>query len=205
VCVHVTLRNARSTSFSAWVYSLSVRAYSQSKHPYNTRTGTAIYITRFYCTKWLWVSRLHDEYTYQVVIHKHNNTLWVLSLWLQELNCATHTRLSMLGWNGFGIAYREKEEVDRAGKVLTHFPRCSSACIHICTSLQLHILQSKHHRETAKLLRFLYAYVLKLYIQLLARPGWFSIWCHLQWAYICDWSATDWSGTNRIWPSTQTM
>ena len=57
----VMLRNARSTSFSA-------QAYSRSEcHPYNIRTWTALYITRFYGTKWLWVSRLHDEYTYQAV------------------------------------------------------------------------------------------------------------------------------------------
>jgi len=52
-CTDITLRNARSTSFSALAYSWSER------HPYNIRTWTAIYITRFYCTKWLWVLRLH--------------------------------------------------------------------------------------------------------------------------------------------------
>jgi len=37
-------------------YSFSVRAYSRSEHyPYNNRTWTGIYITRFYGTKWLWV------------------------------------------------------------------------------------------------------------------------------------------------------
>ena len=36
---------------------------SGCSYPYNIRTWIAIHITGFYGTKWLWVSRLHNEYT----------------------------------------------------------------------------------------------------------------------------------------------
>ena len=71
----------RSCSFSAQAYSRSER------HPYNNRAWTAVYVTTFYDTKWLWVLRLHDEYTYQAAnTHAGMVAWWILN---------THARVSV--------------------------------------------------------------------------------------------------------------
>ena len=105
VCACVTLRNARGTSFSVWVYSWNV-------HPYIIRT---CYITSFHGTKWLWVSRLHDEYTYQAV--NSYTRKWICFEYCHSL-CANCSNNSYYSW-----------------QVLTRFPWGSSVCIHVCTSI----------------------------------------------------------------------
>ena len=57
------------------------------------QTWTAIYITRFCGTKWLWVSRLHDEYTYQAVnTYTGHYALSIVTLTARAHT--THTQLS---------------------------------------------------------------------------------------------------------------
>ena len=84
VCLCVTLRNARRTSFSARAYSFSAQVYSRSEgHPYNIRTWTAIYITKilWYKINDYGFQGLHDEYTYQAAnTHTRQYALSIVTL-----------------------------------------------------------------------------------------------------------------------------
>ena len=105
-------QNARSTSFSVWAYSFNVQVYSRSEsQPYNIWTWTAICITRFYSTKWLWFLRLHDEYMYLAV--------------------NTYTYMTI----HFEYFHSDRKNSHSTYTVeLTRFPWGSSAWIPVCTS-----------------------------------------------------------------------